>query len=1364
MADALTKRDIEMIFRAETQSATRPIQDLKKGVADLSKTLAEQVKAAERGEGSIEALAKTVKDLKAAQDELGTARSLLTSLNSQVAALEKAQQKAKEAADKYEALKTQADAADKPTKRLSQSLEAAGRAASAAAEKEALLTAQVAESRTQIEGIIGPVDNFQAAFRDVAVSSKTIAQGLAVAGTATEEYKVKLAGVSEAEKKLAENDAFQAAGKRAGLLQSQIDYLSQFQNRVQLLAEAERELQQQNTNFDKALSAQSAKEGAANVSVLRSQFEAAFAEQERLERVGAFQKVAQDAKEAASNVDRFAATIDSSAANATRLSEAIFKIVAPSASAASNLQEVGAAVDKAEAALGGGKLRIAQYQEALNGVDQAIAGLNRQAAQVDGYRKQEAALQSATVKFQELQTQVTVLADKMLTADAPSGEMVRDLKNLETALTAAGSAMQREDARLQELAASLSRAGIDVKQLDNVEKQLITTAERAAKAQAQLSAKTGRGGAGGGFLGLNPYELQNLSYQVNDVFTSLASGIPIQQVIFQQGGQIAQLFPGMFASIAAQLGLVIPLLGLAAAGFLSISRALSQIQQQREAKGFLAGLGDDFGYTSEQIVKAQKNLRDFGASADDAKKAVQTFVKEGINPKQLDDFSRAALNASEYLGISLPDAAKKMTEAFRGGKDEVLKLNEEFPFLSKAEYDHIRAMKDSTDQSEIRRIAFEAFFKKMSEGAQNLEGPWAQSTRTFSKAWNDMLDAIAATGVIDIASKALSNLTLGLAGFINLFGEYRKQLNNNLFGAGAPRSLSEAFFGNPRQDKRTFSQLVDAAIKDTASQMQKIQNRFSAQSAPGDPGKGRKEQDKQDKAAEKEAERLAKKRKREAEELARQLESESDQLTSSLDRMTAAALKAQNATLDQELANARKAIDEQYKPLYDRLNDFTKKFGAKTPINGISQAAYRQQLDANKAILAQEAQLKVYEEDVNKALAERQRQLDAIQTKVESGQISPAQGFQETLDVTSKLNPLLDELINKALQFSQGLAPSPETLAFIAQLQRAQASTPVNRPPSEDPNVKKAALAERATAEQKINDLIAARNGVVEAQNQLLDLNLTGVTEAEAAKKQAYEDTNASLTDQINKLEALIELQHQVGAITPEEYAKAKASVDLFRNSLVYVSDETQAINDTAEHALVEGFSNFFTAVGQGFANLITGARSFKHVIGDLGKAALSFAASFLQAIAQIIIKLLALRVIKSLLGPGGFAGFLGIHGGGKVGDSSKGRMTLRRQITPDDIANMGIYHGGGTVGAGLKSDEQLAVLRKGEQVKTEEQQRWDKRRLAAASDGGTKSIRNILVVGDDQVAAAMQGPAGEQVVVSHMIRNKLALKQALDN
>jgi hypothetical protein len=87
-------------------------------------------------------------------------------------------------------------------------------------------------------------------------------------------------------------------------------------------------------------------------------------------------------------------------------------------------------------------------------------------------------------------------------------------------------------------------------------------------------------------------------------------------------------------------------------------------------------------------------------------------------------------------------------------------------------------------------------------------------------------------------------------------------------------------------------------------------------------------------------------------------------------------------------------------------------------------------------------------------------------------------------------------------------------------------------------------------------------------------------------------------------------------------------------------------------------------------------------------------------------------------------------------------------------------YHEG-TQGAGLKNNEMVAVLERGEKVLTEEQQRAEAKRAAGSGESAT-GLRQVLAFGDDQVAAAMQGMAGEKVTVTHLRRNVPLIKQLL--
>jgi hypothetical protein len=121
-------------------------------------------------------------------------------------------------------------------------------------------------------------------------------------------------------------------------------------------------------------------------------------------------------------------------------------------------------------------------------------------------------------------------------------------------------------------------------------------------------------------------------------------------------------------------------------------------------------------------------------------------------------------------------------------------------------------------------------------------------------------------------------------------------------------------------------------------------------------------------------------------------------------------------------------------------------------------------------------------------------------------------------------------------------------------------------------------------------------------------------------------------------------------------------------------------------------------------------------------------------------------------------------HNGGTIGSYAGGqqRTTRLSSISPAAIASAPRYHDG-TPSVGLKSNEQLAVLETGEKVLTEKQQR-DEARAKAAQGGGQRGLRQVLAFGDDQVAAAMSGAAGEDVTVTHLRRNAPLLKQLVNS
>lgn len=81
-------------------------------------------------------------------------------------------------------------------------------------------------------------------------------------------------------------------------------------------------------------------------------------------------------------------------------------------------------------------------------------------------------------------------------------------------------------------------------------------------------------------------------------------------------------------------------------------------------------------------------------------------------------------------------------------------------------------------------------------------------------------------------------------------------------------------------------------------------------------------------------------------------------------------------------------------------------------------------------------------------------------------------------------------------------------------------------------------------------------------------------------------------------------------------------------------------------------------------------------------------------------------------------------------------------------------YHAGGI--AGLGPDEVPAILQRGEEVLTRRDPRH--RSNGGLSGGGEAPIRNIVVFGEDQLADALAGAAGERVIVTHARNNRMAI------
>lgn len=1335
---ALSKRDIEMIFRAETDAAQRPVKELGADVRKLRGTLEDLAKASDKTEKSLDDLAATTTELSKAQAELSNARTLLTQLNAQAGALERAEEKAGDAAKKYNDLKTAQDAAEKVTKRQVQTLEAAERRMNSTSEALVEQKRQYADIKGSIESIIGPVDNLQDAFRTVAVAQREVTQGLA-------QTKDVAAGI---------NREIAQSGTQAAIDIRTEEQVLAAARKNDALEETARKNKQRD-EIERLLQGNAA---------LEQQFvELAEAEQ-RMAQVDAFRKMAADSVAATSAAQRVENTLQGSTTSAQRLAVAIAGIIDPAQAAGATLAGVDERLDAVLAKMAGKKINTAEWGQLNNELQSIQASLIRTSAEVDKFTAQQARVDGASAAYDRQAQKVRALATAEVTASTDVKKLSTDLAREEALLTALGLTLDADTKKLREFSEALRQVGVDSGKLPAAISKIENSAKRAAPAIQKVRDVVTPGGKGG-FLGLDPYQLQNLGYQVNDVFTSLGSGAPPLQVLAQQSGQILQIFPGIFASIMSLLPVLAPL----AAGFVLVAAAMSeandQIKTLRTANTVIASLADNNGYDSKKFRQIVEDFRDMGVSIEDATASAKIFVTEGLNPKALDDYIVAAKNLADVNKIDVKTATDELTKAFTAGATEVLALDDKYHFLTDTQRTNLEASKDTKNEYNEVNKAFSSLYKKMQEGANAARGPMTDSTNTLRGAWRSLIETFADTGALEKFNALLGNTLIGLSAVINfarragaIFKDYNtgdaitalKSVYNNYQAAGGIDGLLKS------SQEDTFAQM-----RASRAALTRPQGNPLADAGAGSSGrqKNREEQAKKDrkqaatdaKKAAREAEAEAKRRLAEAKALEKQYQNEQDQLSQSLSRYTVEAMKGTEAPLEQQLSLAKQSVDEQFKAVEDRLAEFRDKFGSGKLINGMTQKDFASNLDVQKAQITLSKQLGVYESNVNDLLKSRGERLKSIEEDQKSGLLSAQEALDKTKEVTSDVGPKLDAAIFSARTFIAALTPSAATQALLDKFDRIRSE---NGSDEQDTSTITRASAKTglATEEQKINDIFERRGTLIDAANRLYEIGSISYEEREQRAKAAFSSTDEALRAQIETMKQFVITNKAL--FPPGTYELALAQLEEYNSKLKYTDQLTTAVKGAAEQAFANGFVNMFDTLAQGIANVITGAGSLKDLFGDLGLAALNFAADFMKAIAQAIVQIYALRIAKSLIG--------GFHGGGTVGSYGNGQMRLSRNIGGPDLSAVPRYHQG-TQGAGLKSNEMLAVLEKGEKVQTEEQQRSAKRQLDTARKGGQSTgLRQVLAFGDDQVAAAMQGTGGERVIVTHLKRNIPLLKQWL--
>jgi Prophage tail length tape measure protein/Cell Wall Hydrolase len=357
---------------------------------------------------------------------------------------------------------------------------------------------------------------------------------------------------------------------------------------------------------------------------------------------------------------------------------------------------------------------------------------------------------------EEQQRQANATAEA---AAAAESRLVQQAERLRGQLNPLAAVQDRYNKELLEAEMLMKSGKITTQEYAQAQTMLKARMEASADAMGQMSQANIKGP-----LGLRPYELTNLSYQINDIVTGLMSGQPAVQILAQQGGQVFQIFSRQLQAFLPLLAAMAPtLLGIAATFLVvgtAVKRAFEDDGNLRKFNSELARVASGSAYSAEGLQKSAREVRNMGVETDKTREIFSNFIKEGLNPAVFTEFTKTARQFAKVTGQEVPDAAKSMAEAFSGGYEQVKKLDEEFDFLTAAEREHIRVLFESGRAQDARRVAFEAFARRQDEAARKSETVWTKAVKELGQMWRNFIDYLSGTTFVQ-----------GIKSLINWLGE-----------------------------------------------------------------------------------------------------------------------------------------------------------------------------------------------------------------------------------------------------------------------------------------------------------------------------------------------------------------------------------------------------------------------------------------------------------------------------------------------------------------------------------------------------------------------------------------------------------------
>ena len=245
--------------------------------------------------------------------------------------------------------------------------------------------------------------------------------------------------------------------------------------------------------------------------------------------------------------------------------------------------------------------------------------------------------------------------------------------------------------------------------------------------------------------GLTNTQKLNINYQLTDFFTQVASGQSVMIAAIQQGGQLKDSFGGVGGALSALRMFFTPaMLGFGALGAVIGAVAYAAYSGDKEFKALQDSIALTGNYSKvtagDFYLMADAMSKTSRATVGDAKDVMSAMISSGQFTKQsFDSVTKTIITFSQLTGLSAKDATDKLIPSLDGTAQSALRLNNQYNFLTLAQYKNIEALNAQYKHQEAIVLTADLLTESWKNNQRSLgylEQAYESTTKTVKNFWD----------------------------------------------------------------------------------------------------------------------------------------------------------------------------------------------------------------------------------------------------------------------------------------------------------------------------------------------------------------------------------------------------------------------------------------------------------------------------------------------------------------------------------------------------------------------------------------------------------------------------------------------------